>query len=109
MSRSGVCIIEISVGVWEGYEREAKFEGMTENVMRRSAPYKITERALNVRPLSSDPEYHPEFNPFTHIVANSKFILVDDLIHCRTFAHLLLDQRTSWGPNFLLERKWRPF
>ena len=58
MSRSGVCLIGIPVRMWEGYEREAKFEGMTEKARECTVP-NVRERALNVEPLSSDPEFNP--------------------------------------------------
>lgn len=67
MSRSGVCPIGIPVRMWEGYECEAKFEGMTEKARECTVP-NVREQALNVEPLSSDPEFNPEFNPIIVIV-----------------------------------------
>lgn len=99
MSRSGFCLIRIPVGMWEGYKRGAKLERMTENATECTVP-NFGGRALNVEPLSSDPEYHPKFNPFIH----TGMVAVADLIRRGILAHLL-DQRESWGSIFLLERK----
>ena len=80
----------VLVGMWKGYKCEVEFEGTTENAMECTI-LKYIEQASNGWVLIKNTTQNlTQSSTSSPLVADSKFLLVDNLSCCWILAHLPL-------------------